>query len=129
MPYEVDTNIDVLACVEPLRRLEVLGQEMSQPSSLSRDPDECEAKQAEFARSQEQLPPPVLMLLRSKISAARRLVAPLRRAKCTACCMSVPRGDHGAILAGRTPVLCQHCGVLLYADEEERAAASSPKSR
>jgi hypothetical protein len=38
--------------------------------------------------------------------------------------MSVPRGDYGSILAGRLPVLCQHCGVLLFADDEERAAAA-----
>ena len=38
--------------------------------------------------------------------------------------MSVPRGDYGPILAGRRPVLCQHCGVLLFADDEERANAA-----
>lgn len=129
MPNQLDTKIDVLACVEPLRRLEVLGQEMTQPSWLTRDREECESKQAEFVRLQELLPPPVVMLLRTKISTAKRLVAPIRRAKCTACNMSIPRGDHGTVLAGHKPVICQHCGVLLYADEDERAAAGLPKSR
>lgn len=125
MPYELDTNIDVLGCIEPLRRLETLGQEMIQPEWLDRSDQERTAKQEEFVRLQEPLPPPVLLLLRGRITGARRLVAPIRRAKCSSCYMSVPKGDYGAILAGRRPVLCQHCGVLLFADDEERANAAT----
>lgn len=128
MPIKLDTDIDVLGCIEPLRRLEVLGVEMSQSQWLNRSDPERTANQEEFARLQEPLPPPVLQLLRSRISSARRLVAPMRRAKCSSCCMSVPKGDYGSILAGRRPVFCQHCGVLLFADHAERAN-SAVKSR
>lgn len=125
MPTELDTHIDVLSCVEPLRRLQTLGGEMIQQTWLDRPEEEQKEKQTEFVRLQEQLPPAVVTLLRGRISSARRLVAPMRRAKCSSCYMSVPRGDHGPLLAGRRPVLCQHCGVLLFADAEERVAAST----
>jgi predicted nucleic acid-binding Zn-ribbon protein len=121
--------MNILACVEPLRRLEGLGREMTQPSWHARPTDEREEKETEFVRLQEQLPSAVLMLLRGKISTGSRLAAYSRRAKCTACYMSLPRGDYGAVLAGRRPVLCQHCGVLLFADEEERANAAVAKTQ
>lgn len=129
MPNELELDIDVYGCVDPLRRLETLAREMRQPAWLSQPAEEREAKETEFVSLQEGLPPSVMWLLRSRLSVAQKLLAPVRRSKCTACYMSVPRGDQGTILTGRTPVVCQHCGVLLYLDEAERAATIPLKPR
>lgn len=115
MPNETDTTLDLPGCIETLQKLELLGQ------GVNPDPAVSEAGESPETALINALPKEVLYHLGSRIRSRLRLVAPVRRAKCTSCNLGMPRSDQLDVMAGKKPVFCHHCNVLLFADEAERA--------
>lgn len=118
-----ETQIEILAWVEPLQRMERLTGLLR---ALGAELEELrEAREAELAALRASLPPALLSMLRGRIRCGQRLVSPARRGQCSACYTRIPRGDYPAVLAGRSVVCCQYCQVLLFADEIELGCAGA----
>lgn len=112
---------------EPLAKIEQLAIALRNDNSLA--PERREMLEVEFVELQMNLPAAILDALRGRMRSGGRLVASVRRGQCTSCYTKIPRGDYPTLLAGRTPVFCHYCGVLLHADDEERLLSGAGGKR
>ena len=124
MPNTTEESSTATDWVSTLQRLETLGSELRQPGDAL-PLDRREPKEIEFIDLQSALPAGVLLAVRARINRGERLVASAYGARCGACHVAMPRGDHVAVLVGEKIVPCQCCGVLLHADDAERSRVAA----
>lgn len=127
MLNEIENHLQVHESLVALRRIETLNLKLHGPAVSTLSNEGRNSLRHEFVQRQNELPAALMQLLRGRIRLGQQLVAPMRNGNCAACYMAVPRADRLSVLADHEAIVCQFCGILLFADDNERAAARERK--